>query len=79
MSGALATFWQLRVELLVLGAALLVIVVDLALPRGDRRWLGWFSGALGLLLALALVPEWARAGQGRCRCGAGRWWSTGWR
>lgn len=48
---------QLRPELLTLSAALLVILLDLLAPRGDRRWLGWTSGALALALAATLWPD----------------------
>jgi len=45
-------------ELVVTATALLVLVLDLLIPPGRRRWLAAFS-ALGLLLALlATVPLW---------------------
>ena len=50
---------QLRPELLVLGAALLVILVDLVQPRGGRRWQGWLSGALAAGLVVVLAGEWS--------------------
>jgi len=53
------TLRQLRPELLTLGAALLVILVDLIQPRGQsRRWLGWFSGLLAAALLAVLVSDW---------------------
>ncbi len=54
----MADFLQLKPELLTLGAALLVIVLDLFAPRGDRRWLGWVSGALAAALVAVLALEW---------------------
>jgi NADH-quinone oxidoreductase subunit N len=51
---------QLRPELLALGAALLVILIDLVQGRGSRRWLGWLSGLLALALVVVLAQEWGR-------------------
>jgi len=51
----------LRPELLVLGAALLVVLVDLVLPRGNRRWLGWFSALLALALVGVVLRQWSVA------------------
>jgi NADH-quinone oxidoreductase subunit N len=50
---------QLRPEILTLSAALLVIVLDLLAPRGDRRWLGWITGAFAIAIAATLVPDWS--------------------
>jgi len=52
------TLRQLRPELLTLGAALLVILADLIQTRGDRRWLGWFSGLLAMLLVVEVSRFW---------------------
>jgi NADH-quinone oxidoreductase subunit N len=49
----------LRPELLALGAALVVVLVDLAQPRGSRRWLGWFSAALALALLGTVLQQWS--------------------
>jgi NADH-quinone oxidoreductase subunit N len=54
----MADFLQLKPELLTLGAALLVIALDLIAPRGDRRWLGWVSGALAAALVVVLALGW---------------------
>jgi NADH-quinone oxidoreductase subunit N len=51
----------LRPELLALGAALLVVLVDLIQPRGSRRWLGWFSAALALALLGMVLRQWSMA------------------
>jgi NADH-quinone oxidoreductase subunit N len=51
----------LRPELLALGAALLVVLVDLIQPRGSRRWLGWFSAALALALLGIVLRQWSMA------------------
>lgn len=59
----MADFLQLKPELLTLGAALLVIVLDLLAPRGDRRWLGWVSGALAAALIAVLALEWTSLGR----------------
>ncbi len=58
--------WQsllhaLRPELLVLGAALLLMLVDLIQPRGSRRWLGWFSAVLALALVGTVLQQWSVA------------------
>ncbi len=57
----MATFLQLTPELLTLGAALVVILADLLQPRGERKWLGWFSGLLAFALLASLVPSWIAA------------------
>jgi len=49
---------QLRPELFTLGAALLVILVDLIQVRGSRKWLGWLSGILAALLVFELASRW---------------------
>jgi NADH-quinone oxidoreductase subunit N len=54
---------QLRPELLTLGAALAVILVDLVQPRGSRRWLGWLSGALAALIVVEVGARWSALGQ----------------
>ena len=59
----MADFLQLKPELLTLGAALLLIVLDLLAPRGDRRWLGWVSGALAAALIAVLALEWTSLGR----------------
>src|SRR5574340_202644 len=58
----MADFLQLKPELYTLGAALLVILLDLAWPRGDRRWLGWLSGALAALGLVLIAAEWRTFG-----------------
>jgi len=52
------TLAQLKPELLALGAALLVVLVDLIQPRGSRRWLGWFSGLLAAAAVAVVVLAW---------------------
>jgi len=49
---------QLRPELLTLGAALLVILVDLIQARGSRKWIGWLSGLLAAAIMVALAGQW---------------------
>ena len=57
---------QLRPELLTLGAALLILLVDLLraparLPAGrqaGRRWIGWLSGLLALGLVSVVWGRW---------------------
>ena len=54
------TLRQLTPELLTLGAAVLVVLVDLIQRRGSRRWLGWFSGGLAAALIAVMASAWAR-------------------
>ena len=49
---------QLTPELLTLGAALLVILLDLIQARGNRKWLGWLSGAAAALIVAATAAKW---------------------
>ena len=55
---------RLLPELLVLGAALLVILLDLVVPRDSRRWLGWFTGAVAVAIVASLVGPWAALSPG---------------
>ncbi len=50
---------QLRPEVLTLGAALLILLVDLVQARGSRRWIGGLSGLLALGLVAVLWGRWA--------------------
>ncbi len=64
---------QLRPELLDLGAALLVILVDLVQARGSRRWHGLAQrGAWPSWLVVVLAGEW-RTWRSPSPCGAA-WW-----
>jgi NADH-quinone oxidoreductase subunit N len=58
MIGAIYT--QLKPELLTLGAALLILLVDLVQVRGSRRWIGWLSAALALGLVVQTLQQFAR-------------------
>ncbi len=51
-------YTQLKPELLTLGAALLILLVDLVQIRGSRRWIGWLSGLLALGLLATLPSRW---------------------
>lgn len=48
----------LRPELLTLGAALLVILLDLIQVRGSRKWLGWLTALLAALVVAAVAAKW---------------------
>jgi len=54
---------QFRLELLTLAAALVVVLADLVQPtaggrRASRRWLGWFAGALAVMLLTEVARAW---------------------
>ncbi|MCJ7797078.1 MAG: hypothetical protein MUQ56_09995, partial [Thermoleophilia bacterium] len=55
-----AIYTQLKPELLTLGAALLILLVDLVQVRGSRRWIGWLSAALALGLVVQTLQQFAR-------------------
>jgi len=52
------TLAQLKPELLTLGAALLILLVDLVQGRGSRRWMGWLSGLLAAGLVAVVAGRW---------------------